>query len=182
VVQPTLTFWTVVLSFLTLLIVTANFLLTHLRTPRSKIRIKQLSDDMIELDSNSQPEHVILKWDLTAINDGKRDGNLADPVFINATLSADGREELITPDDIGRGSVAIQFREKDEEKVVSLSNDKIRINHKLSKKMGIHEYISDYDTMTFRYSVMVEDGVTPYDVGVEGTWDISGNTIRWNRE
>ena len=103
-------------------------------------------------------------------------------MFIDATFSTDGQDNLVTPDEIGRGSVSIQFQEKDEEKVVSLSNDKIRIDHRLSKQMEIHEYISEYDTMTFRYSIMVEDGITPYKLEASATLDVSGITLRWNRE
>lgn len=182
VVQPTLTFWTVVLSLLTLIIVTANFLLTHIRTPRSKIRIEQLSDDYAAVDGSSDPDFVTLGWDFTAINDGKRDGNLTDPVFLGATFAKNGQETLITPEDIGRGSVEIEFREKEEQKVSSLSNDKIQVHHRLPKQMGIHECISEYDTIEFRYSVLVEDGVTPYKLNSSGILDISGVTLRWNRE
>jgi hypothetical protein len=100
--------WAVILgaafSAVTIIIVTANFALTHIKTPRSKIRLDQLSDDACVVDSGDDSNWLTLRWDFTAINDGKRDGNLTDPVFEDATFHAGGRSELVTPDDLGRGS------------------------------------------------------------------------------
>lgn len=157
-----------------------EFLVKIFRKPRSKIRIEQLTDDALSIDANTRPDWVQLRWDLTAINDGRRDGQLASPVFEDATFSTQDRQEMVTPDDIGKGSVGIEFREKTESKVSRLSNDKIRIVHDLSKHEGIHEYITDFDTMTFRYSVMVEDGSIPYLIEAEATEDVSGIRFRWS--
>ncbi|WP_424017762.1 hypothetical protein ACOZ4N_18110 [Halorientalis pallida] len=154
-------------------------IIEQFQTPRSDIRIERHANDLGSI--KNEDRIVVVNWDFTALNDGRRDGHLAKPVLQHAEFTtAGGRTETVNPSEIGSGNVRLEYREKNENKVVALSNDKIRIMHKLPASKGIHDYVTNYSAMTFQYTVLVEDGSTPYEVEAEATLDIDGVSIEAN--